>query len=39
MTTRRPEVAAPRPGEVIRYAYLWTNAEEVSEATRRRLGL
>jgi hypothetical protein len=28
MTMRRPEVAPPRPGEVIRYAYLWTNEHE-----------
>nr|WP_294547370.1 hypothetical protein [uncultured Rhodopila sp.] len=28
MTSRRAEVAGPRPGEVIRYAYLWTKEHD-----------
>jgi phenylpyruvate tautomerase PptA (4-oxalocrotonate tautomerase family) len=28
MTMRHPDVQPPRPGEVIRYAYLWTNEYE-----------
>jgi hypothetical protein len=38
MITRRLEVLVPRPGEVIRYAYLWTNEHEtgLEEATKDR---
>jgi len=28
MTTRAPESSVPRPGEVIRYAYLWTDERD-----------